>query len=348
MNDFEVLTYQAVIEPHPDADRIEIARIGDFQAIVQKGTIKDGDVIAYIPTDSIVPEELLEEIGLAGKLSGSQKNRVKPKKLRGIFSEGIVYPMVDRQPGEDVTEELGIAKYSPIDKRKQFFGQKGDISHFAEHASNMTLHYSMQNIKKWPDIIQKDDPVVMTEKLHGTWCCTGLYEDKVIITSKGLSGKDLILLDNNSTKDSAYMVFSKKILPLVEELKQKYETDHAYILGEIFGPGVQDLGYGLTEKEYRIFDIHIGRPRMGYYLCWDDMVSFLDDRFSTVPLLYKGPFSKEKLAEITSGNSMIGGNMREGTVVKADPSEIANPMGRVIFKSINEDYLLRKGGTEYQ
>jgi len=39
--------------------------------------------------------------------------------------------------------------------------------------------------------------------------------------------------------------------------------------------------------------------------------------------------------------------MREGVVVTAARERQDDILGRVILKSVSEDYLLRKGGTEY-
>ena len=81
--DFAVKTWAVIIEPHPDpeVERLECARIGDFRAVVQKDAFATGDTVAYIPTDSIVPDALVKEMGLEGKLAGKQKNRVKTIKL---------------------------------------------------------------------------------------------------------------------------------------------------------------------------------------------------------------------------------------------------------------------------
>ena len=59
---------------------------------------------------------VLEEIGLTGKLAGKQKNRVKPSNLRGILSEGILYPLVGKilhgglfLVGDNVADEFHLS-----------------------------------------------------------------------------------------------------------------------------------------------------------------------------------------------------------------------------------------------
>ena len=94
MADFAVEVLPLRIEPHPEADRIELAVIGEYRSVVQKGRYHDGDLVAYIPEASIVPDALIEEMGLTGKLSGSKKNRVKAARFRGVLSQGLCYPAV--------------------------------------------------------------------------------------------------------------------------------------------------------------------------------------------------------------------------------------------------------------
>lgn len=101
MSTFEAKVYKLRIEEHPNADALELAVVGDYRSIVRKGEFKTGDLGVYIPTNAVVPIWLLKRLGLwdedraKGKLAGKDGNRVKEIRLRGILSEGLVYP-VDR------------------------------------------------------------------------------------------------------------------------------------------------------------------------------------------------------------------------------------------------------------
>lgn len=98
MANFEVLVYPVKLEPHPNADNIELAVIGEYRSIVQKDTLEDDDLVAYIPEGSVVPEWILKKLNLwdfeknIGKLAGKRGNRVKSIKLRGIMSTGLILP----------------------------------------------------------------------------------------------------------------------------------------------------------------------------------------------------------------------------------------------------------------
>lgn len=64
---------------------------------------------------------------------------------------------------------------------------------------------------------------------------------------------------------------------------------------------------------------------------------------ATVPELYRGPWSKE-LIKLSNGKTTIQGadHCREGFVVKPVNERFDMLAGRVIFKMVGEDYLLRK------
>jgi hypothetical protein len=64
-----------------------------------------------------------------------------------------------------------------------------------------------------------------------------------------------------------------------------------------------------------------------------------------VPVLYRGPYSKEIVLEHTDGKTTLGNCIREGVVVKSANEDRSRHFGRKIAKSVSNDYLLRKGNT---
>ncbi len=121
-----------------------------------------------------------------------------------------------------------------------------------------------------------------------------------------------------------------------------------YVLGEVYGRGVQDLHYGEPNPAFRVFDAYVGEPGRGRYLSPDEGESSLGDLFPLVPVLYRGPFSAAVMLEQTDGATALGGkHVREGVVVKPVAERESAEFGRVILKSVSGDYLTRKGGTDY-
>lgn len=388
MSTFEVKVQPIFIKPHPNADKLEIGNIGSpegFQVIVQKGKFKNGELVAYIGENAVVPEWVLKKYGYwnedkgIGMLAGSKGDRVKAIKLRDEFSLGIVIPLqflIEEGEvrleghwvveGDDVSDILGVTKYEPPIP----IHMAGEVCNVIGH----TLKYDIENWKKYPFTFVDDEIVFFTEKLHGTWCCIGyipglnhpdLPEGNIIVTSKGLSEQGLAFKDNEANTNNLYLRAFKdtakhwtgqhiinrlRILVAKGDISGISPTDPVYILGEIFGP-VQDLKYGLTEPQFRVFDVYVGTPSTGKYINTSDLGTFAALlEIDLVPILYVGPFSVEKMKEFTDGLDNINGvHMREGIVINPAKERTANHLGRVILKNVSQSYLLRKNkdATEF-
>lgn len=362
MATFEVKAYPLRIEEHPNADALELAVVGDYRSIVRKGQFKTGDLGVYIPEAAVLPEWLIEKLGLVGKLAGKDKNRVKAIKLRGILSQGLICPidvLDEKNPNRtwnitehmDLTSWLGITKYEPpipVHMAGEVFNAHG-----------YTLNYDIENIKKYPNVLTERDLVMITEKLHGTWTCFGYHPDvnQPIVTSKGLSARGLAFKFNDENKDNLYIrsfmgtadglgrtVIDRVRDALVDGLP-------IYLLGETFGRGVQDLHYGLDRPSFRLFDIYVGTPGSGRYLSGAEFLRVCRDiGVEPVPVLYTGGFTKEVVQELTDGKDTItGAHIREGVVIRGLVEDLRHDeLGRVILKSVSEAYLLRSGdATEF-
>jgi len=369
MSTFAVTVERVTILPHPKADRLEIAQIGDYQSVVGKGSFKTGDLVAYIPEQAIVPQNLLKEMGLEGRLAGKNKNRVKATKLRKILSQGLCYPAREEwQRGADVAEVLGITKWEPPIPAHL----SGEV--FAA-GSDRTLRYDIENQKKFPHVLEDGEPVVFTEKLHGTWMQAALMpkqmahpdEGRLIVSSKGLASRGLAMkYDAEANKTNLYVRVARHYtmenrisFAFGRVLKDELDPCPVFVLGEVYGNGVQDLTYGAkTDKDvdigFRIFDIYVGKPDQGRYLN-DDELDGACERLSIprVPVLYRGPFSRAVMQEYTDGYETITGHdvhIREGIVMRPQTERRNEEVGRVQLKSVSGDYLTRKGSslTEYQ
>lgn len=104
---------------HPNADTLSITNVhGGYPCIIRTGDFKQGDLAVYVPIDSLVPVAMPCFSFLAGS-KGKERERVKAKKLRGIFSMGLLVELpVTLRPGgwkegDDVAEALNVTKYLP-------------------------------------------------------------------------------------------------------------------------------------------------------------------------------------------------------------------------------------------
>ena len=368
MSNFSVNVYEAKIVQHPNADAIEICMIGDYQTIVKKGQFVDGDLVAYIPEAAVLPLPLIIELGLEGKLSGSEKNRVKVMRLRGVVSQGLVYPAKsDWILGQDVTEILGITKYEIPESTIPAL-LRGECMNVGQHR---TIKYDIENFKKYPKLFNETMEVVMTEKCHGTFCGIGLMPDRlshegytIFPFSKGL-GADGIAFRwlKEVNKEVAYCKVVTDNLAKLEEVRRIANDNDTpvFILGEAFGNGIQDLSYGFKNGEFtfRVFDVYIGTREYGSFMNDIQLTNFCENfGFTRVPVLYRGPFNKEIMLEHTKGKETISGrgmHVREGVVVRTINEQKSSyedrfdgAYGRLQLKSVSDDYLFRKGNaTEF-
>ena len=343
MADIEARIHRAIIEEHPDADALELARIGGYRAVVRKGEVKDGDLVAYIPESSILPDWLIAGMGLTGRLAGKEHNRVRAERIRGVVSQGLVWPMPHRQEGDDAADELGITKHLP-EIPEYMRGQ-------VVHAPGRTVRYDIQNLKKYPDILRDGEEVVITEKIHGVQCQMGLYHGEPFVASKIYAAHGQVLVIGDVNADNIYVQAALRHTGDLRALAAlPYGPGDTFqLVGEIYGPGVQDLRYDAEEREFRAFDLHTGEPDGGRFLDHAEMERLLAGRFGCVPLLHRGPYSQGRLRELTSGRSAIASHHREGVVVKTAEEREDIRLGRVILKSVSDRHLLRRGdATEFE
>lgn len=255
--------------------------------------------------------------------------------------------------GDDVAEQLGIVKYEPEIPAHM----NGEVCNVFGH----TLKFDIENIQKYPNVLTDGEEVIMTEKLHGTWTGFGfdpsMNHDEVllkgtIITSKGLSEQGLAFKWNEANRNNLYVSMFKTLMLDTDiwhsVTYMAYTNGYPiYILGEIFGPGVQDLNYGLKEKQFRAFGIYIGEPGQGRFLDFSD---FKDTcslfGIDIVPVLYQGPFSMDTAEQHRDGkDSITGAHIREGIVITPVKERNDITVGRVCLKMVSPNYLLRKGNT---
>jgi RNA ligase (TIGR02306 family) len=337
------------IEPIPNADAIELAVIGDYRSIIRKGQFKANDIAVYLPEAAVLPEALIQELGLEGRLAGSQKNRIKAIRLRGCLSQGILYDKVPENANEDddLAENLNIIKYEPTIPAHM----SGEVANLFGH----TIRYDIENFKSFPDILIEGEEVEMTEKAHGTF--TGIavingldheemFDSNGLVYSKGLGGRGLVFKDNAANNINLYVQIAKK-LNLHAAIRRVFQGKTVHVLGETYGEGVQDLTYGSKIKAFAAFDISVD----GNFLDRDDFdLAVKELGIDRVPVLYQGPFSRDIMYQYTDGKTVIGNgaHIREGVVIIPVSERRTNRIGRVILKSVSGDYLTRKGDvTEF-
>lgn len=310
---------------HPNADSLEIFKVFDWDVVSRIGTWKPGDLAAYVVPDSIVDTSRPEFDFIATKGQPGAKYRVTVKRLRGVYSQGLlVPPPAGSVEGQDVKMELGVERYNPV-----------------EHASTCGDNeapppgsppvYDLESFRRYGQaMLVEGETVAITEKVHGAnaryvWANGRLYCG----SRTGWKIED---------DKSAWWKAARACPALVEMLKC---LPGYVVYGEVFGQ-VQDLRYGRTGVDFVAFDI---MSPNGVFLDYREACS-LFDRFGVpkVPELYVGPLDLEAAKLLAEGLSMIAGanHVREGCVVRPIRERMDVRLGRCVLKIVGNGYLERE------
>tara|TARA_Y100000310_G_scaffold159229_1_gene158788 strand:- start:1887 stop:2909 length:1023 start_codon:yes stop_codon:yes gene_type:complete len=339
MAEWKVSRQQVKLTEHPDAEKLEIANLGGFQLVVQKGLHQDGNVVVFIPEKSLLPNEDWVE-GFRPYLVGPNKDRVKSIKLRGEISMGIIIPDEDKFSqfaiGEDISDHLHVVKYEPPIPQ-QLAGEVASLGSLSALDHEISKH-DVEQFAIHKEEFVEGEPVIVTEKIHGSQCCIiRTKQGERAISSKGLLSKGLILKesDRNSYWRAAV---ATGIFDLIDK---HYPDGHIQVFGELV-PCQKGFNYGFSEPTILLFEIRNGYESVKLSEIHDDF------RKMWVPVLYEGPLDIDKLRELRKGNETASDNnrhIREGIVVRPAVDRSSSEKFRLMLKLLNPAY--KETGDEF-
>lgn len=331
------------ILPHPNADKLELGVLHDmtFQFVVPKGIYKPGDRVLYFPLDSVIGNETLEKMGLIGKLSGSQHNRVKTIKLRGEISQGLIGSVdlvsneIIQQGTEAITTFLGVTKYDP-----DIFipGTKGIRPDNLLPLPEGLSAYDIEGIDRNKRIanLLLSQPIEITEKIEGTNFSITLDQlGNLFVNQRNFSIKQD---DNNVYWNTAKKLnLHTKIFDIANE----FLANNITIYGELVGPSIQKNYYNLSDYKIFVFDIKINNKWINTHSLHNICLSY---GICEVPVLFKGNLNltPEQLKEYSNGKSVLIDKLREGIVIKPLIEDDLIGFGRLILKQRSPEYLAKE------
>jgi RNA ligase (TIGR02306 family) len=333
------------ITPHPNADRLEIATVDGWETIIQNGSHKVGDLVVFIPPDAVLPENIIEQYQLRTYLRGRDKTRVGVAKIRGVMSYGIVLPCDNGWvEGQDAAEIMGITKYEPPVRTFQGDREPEDLT--------FLQYIDIENFKHFSDAFKEGEDVIVTEKIDGSNSRVGIQITDEVCTLK--AGSHRVNRKNPGvelwpTQTYWYPHSLNSVQDLITNFAEcciDEHENHMALYGEVYGSikgGVKSMDYGSPNKiQYRAFGIMANHR-------WMNPDNFFDlcEQFGvpTVPILYKGPFDKDKIMKLLESPSVVSlGNgknqIKEGVVIQSKATPVK------ILKLINPEYLLLKNKAE--
>lgn len=326
------------LREHPNADALEILKVGQSQLVAKKGVYQDGDTVLFIAEKSVLPEGPLRE-AFGAYLVGSNRDRVTHMRLRGEFSCGVTWPLAELNAfgpevarqigaagiGENVAALLGITKYEPPIP-VALAGQVEalpDAPHFGQHDALHLATYLPE--------LGTDEPVIVTEKLHGTQVNVYVTPQEVSVTSKGVGGRGLQLREEAG--NAYWRAVRAGRLP--ELARAAYPDRHIQLFGEVV-PVQGGYSYGFSSPQVRLFEVRVDGVGVGF----QDLPAELQALW--VPVLHEGALDLELIGQLARGQETVSGralHIREGVVVRpADPNRLAQDGSRLHLKGINPKY----------
>lgn len=323
------------LEPIEGADAIEKATVLGWQLVVKKGEYKVGDLCVYCEIDCLLPDKPVFEFM---KARGS---RVRTIRLRGQISQGICFPLsilpADFQIVEDVdcTEILEIEKYEapiPASLAGKVKGRFPSFMHKTDETRVQVLQFSLDK--------HKGQTFYVAEKLDGCSCTYYLKDGEFGVCSRNL---ELLEDDENS--------LWKVARQLDIETKLRSLSANYALQGELIGEGIQSNKYKIKGQEFRVFNIfNIDKYEYLNFFEFIDFAAKLE--IKTVPILDKNYVLENEIPKIiklaTIKSTLQKDSWAEGIVLRPliELRDLANENllgGRVSFKAINPEFLLKYG-----
>lgn len=342
MANWKVSKEKIKLFPHPNADKMQLGRVGVYQVCVQVGQYEDDDVVLFIPEKSLLPDAFAEPY--RNYLTGAESNRVRVARLRGELSMGIIFPLGGVEAaagaeassvvesaaiGDDVSEALGIAEWIPP-VPVELAGQVEPvpyIEHFGAH--------DVDQMRIFADSFHKGESVVVTEKVHGTQVSITLNSQGVIfITSKGLAKRSLTIVESKT--NSYWRAFRNTgIESAMRQMQEDFGANTVQVFGEVV-PVQAGYTYGFKEPRVLVFDVRINGVPMPLRRMPSDFLQ------NWVPILAdEVPFDQEVIFEMAQGMEQVSGrehHIREGVVARPMLDRL-NQFGEYLMvKAINKQY----------
>jgi len=334
MNKLATIEKVKNVRQHPNADRLKLANVNEYQVVTAAADLEDGDLVVYFSIDSILPELPIFDF------MKPHKYRVKMAKLRGEVSNGLIIPLSEfiqthkeftdilkNEPDEkiegyDVSEILNVEKFSkPIPA--SLAGEV--VGDFLTQYCSKTDEDRFENFPELFDLF-KGKEVYVGVKIDGS-SGTAINDGDLHICSRNLELK-------NTEKNTLW------------KLARKYDLANRLPRGcalqfEIYGEGIQKNPLGIKGQDISVFNVVDIQTRkllpldQSLEMCQDNGIPF-------VPIYYRGIFKWETLQELKKEVNEVkyaNGKYAEGLVFRLTEPEYCDKIGKELsLKIISENY----------
>lgn len=332
------------VNPIPEADAIEVARIRGWDVVVKKGQFKPGDRVVYFEIDSFLRDGVSSWQFLVNKqakqFNGQLGHVLRTVKLRGQLSQGLALPLEalglndNLAEGTDLTEILDVGKYEPPVPASL----GGEVLGGFPSEIQKTNQERIQNLFEDFSSRFRNMRFEKTLKLDGSSMTAYYHNGK-----EGVCGRnwELKISEKNKNNTLVRLYFDKCIQTALRSIGR-----NVAVQGEVLGPGIQGNRENLKQHQFFLFDVY--DIDAGRHMLPDERIAFVDQLIDrgyhgdTVPVVgdevifqhHKRLESLLQSVDVPSINHPIA----EGMVFKSWDLH----KGQVVsFKAISNRYLLK-------
>jgi len=278
------------VEKHPNADTLSIVRFEGYgwQSLIKTDQYQVGDLAIFVPPDSILPQWIID-LEKIDYLKGSA-GKVGSIKLRGIISHGLLLPIqildndvivngdqirwnkakvkYNARIGSNVANNLNILKWEAPEPE---YLTRGQYKEKKSRKKNFSFpeYTKIEKVEFFENVLEEGEEVWVSEKIHGTnfragWALKANLS--LLDRIKKLFGKydpyyftcgsHHVEMGLEKPRKSWYnKVIDWNLYQKVANNLKKFIPKGYIVYGEIYGPKIQDLTYGVKEVDFVVFDV---------------------------------------------------------------------------------------------
>ena len=266
------------------------------------------------------------------------KRIIKAKKIRGVFSMGMIMPNeFELNLGSSIVEQYGLKKWEEQEEENIVPNRVKSGFQDKKPTEFSLPYYDIEGFRKYAYLLKPEQEIVICEKIHGSNAAYCYYGDKLWVKSRQYYKEE-------SDIDSWWL--AAKLLNLPEKLS-KYPK--LAFFGELVGYN-KGFKYGCKIKDGQMlsnvifFDIYDTDTKR--FLNYDRFIEIINDLgLEHSPILYRGKgISKEDIYKLAEGKSTIdSSHIREGVVIRSVEETFSSELqSRFQLKLIGEGYSLQK------
>ncbi len=330
MSTHEIPIIRIQKEPHPNADALSIVQVFGYTVCVRTADWQDGELAAYVPPDYTVPTDRPEFAFLKVQDKPRDRERIKVKKLRGVFSQGLLVKSPEGMvEGQNALEALGIERYEP----PVSISTSGEAG--PGPSGLITPKYNVENWYRYRHLFKPGELIVATEKIHGA-------SARYVYAPDSTGTLRMFIGSHGEWKQEIGTTIWHRALEVTPTIKSFCEANPGRVLyGEVYGQ-VQDLRYGSKPGEVRFAAFDIRTPDM----LWvpPELARKMAQNVPWVDIVYAGPYSGADIEKLSNGRSLITGadHIREGIVIQPLENRFEPELdSRLKLKIVSNAYLER-------